>query len=211
MRLAVFGATGRIGRHVVEQAVAQGHAVIAFVRDPSRLPVPAERLTVVTGDIGDPSAVETAVAGAGAVISALGPKHNTAAEAQRVVEGMRNVLAAMERHGVRRLVNLSGGAIRVPGEWKRPAGAIASAVVRLLARHVVAAKQREFELIRRSGLDWVAVRPPRVTDGPLTGRYRTGDVALGPRSRISNRDVADFMLRQLTDDSYLRQAPFVSY
>ena len=207
----MFGATGRIGRHVVEQAVAHGHAVVAFVRDPSRLSLPAERLTVVTGDVGDPSAVEAAVDGADAVISAIGPKHNTAAEADRVVDGMRNVLAAMERHGVRRLVNLSGGAIRVPGERKPPADAVASAVVRLLARHVVAAKQREFDLIRRSAVDWVAVRPPRVIDGPLTGSYRAGDVALGPRSRISNRDVADFLLRQLTDDTYVRQAPFVSY
>jgi len=210
VRLAAFAATGRIGRHVGEQAVAPGHAVVTFVRDPSRVPGTTDRLTVAIGDVADPSAVEAAVAGADAVIGALGPKHNTAADAERVVDGMRNVLAAMERHRVPRLVNLSGGAIRVPGERKRPADAIASAVARRLARPVLAAKQREFDLIRRSAVDWVAIRPPRVIDGPLTGSYRTGTIALGPRSVISNRDVADFMLRQLSDETYLRQAPFIS-
>ena len=211
MRVALFGATGAIGRHVLEQAIAAGHEVTAFTRDSGRLSLHDERARAVEGDARSAERVAATIEGADAVISALGPSSNRRAEVEMAVTAMTNILAAMEHHGVKRLVALSGGAVEVPAERKARGDAIASAVVRFLARHVVAAKQREFRLIHASSVDWVAVRAPRVTDGPLTGKYRTGQLALGPRSAISRADLAHFMLRCLNEDTYLRQAPFISY
>ena len=211
MRVAVFGGTGAIGRHLVEQAVDAGHDVTALVRDAARLPTASARLAVVQGELDDRERVGTCVAGAEAVLSALGPARNTTYEADRMVAGVGQILAAMEQHGVRRFVGLSGAGVRVVGERKALPDAVASAVVRLFAGHVLDAKQREYELIRRTDLDWVIVRPPRVVDGPLTGNYRVGALRVGPRSRIARADVAHFMLRQLNDDTYLRQAPVIAY
>jgi putative NADH-flavin reductase len=211
VRVAVFGGTGAIGRHLVDQAVDAGHDVTSLVRDAARLPTASPRLVVVQGDLDDEERVATCLAGAEAVLSAVGPTGNTARDADRMVAGVARILAAMEQHGVRRLVALSGAAVRVEGERKAVPDVVVSAVARLFARHVVDAKQREYDLIRRSDLDWVIVRPPRVVEGPLTGNYKAGAVRVGPRSKISRADLGHFMLRQLDDDTYLRQAPFVTY
>lgn len=210
MRIGLFGATGAIGRHVLEQALEAGHQVSALTRDGDRLAA-TPALRVVEGDAGTAATVADVVAGTDAVVSALGPSTNAPAEVGIAVAAITNILDAMHQHGVRRVVALSGAAVEVPGERKAFPDAVASAVVRLFARHVVAAKQREFGLIHASDLDWVAVRPPRVTDGPPTGRYRTGELKLGPRSAISRADLAHFMLRSVTDDTHLRRAPFISY
>lgn len=83
-------------------------------------------------------------------------------------------------------------------------------LVRRLARHVVGAKQREFEELRRSSVDWVAVRPPFVSDGPVTRVYRIG-LECPPGRRIARADVAHLMLHQALDDAYVRKGPFVAY
>ncbi|MDQ3880229.1 MAG: NAD(P)H-binding protein, partial [Chloroflexota bacterium] len=121
------------------------------------------------------------------------------------------LIDAMEAHDVRRLVNLSGAGVEVPGDRKPAFDRLMSRLVRLFARHVVAAKQAEFDELARSGLDWVAVRPPLVRDGPRTGEYRSGLDVLHPGARISRADVADFMLSQATAPTFVRQAPFVCY
>lgn len=210
MRIALFGASGGIGRHVRERARAAGHGLTMLSRDASSLePLhPGER--VVVGDIGDPDQVAETVAGADAVVSAVGPTSNTPDQVTLFERYARALVAAMEVHGVRRVVALSGAGVTAPGERKRLPDRIASAFVGRVVRHVVQAKQRELEILAGSGLEWVAPRPPRVVEGPPTGSYRAGDISIGPRSRITQADLAEFMLRQLVDDDHLRHAPFVS-
>ncbi len=213
MRLTILGGTGKIGRLVVEQALAAGHEVTVLARDPRRLAAVAQRsgMRVVEGDVSDPDALAKAVDGANAVISALGPTGNAPDQVAKLREGMRNLIAAMDRHGVRRVVNLSGAAVDVPGDRKPLFDRVASRIVRILARYVVEAKQAEFEQLASSSLDWVAVRPPLVNDGPRTGRYRAGIDILRPGARISRADIADFMLAEAIEPTYIRQAPFILY
>ncbi|MDL2335296.1 MAG: NAD(P)H-binding protein [Chloroflexota bacterium] len=208
MRVLIFGASGNIGRHVREEARAAGHELVLFTRDPAGLePVQAGE-TVVAGDIADPAAVERAVQGAEAVISVLGPTTNSADQVQLFEAFAKALVAAMKRSGARRLVTISGAGCTLPGEIKPVSGRVASAVVRLFVRHVVEAKQRELNVIVASDLDWTAPRPARVTDAPATGKYRVGRDAKG--FQVSAADLAQFMVAQLADDSYLRQAPIVS-
>lgn len=208
--LAVFGASGAVGREVVEQALRNGDTVRAFVRHVARLPLRHERLQVVEGDLRDDAAVGRAVAGSDAVVDALGPVQGTDWETDTFADAARSILAAMERHGVRRVVVLSGGAVSLPGERKAWSDAIASRLVRVTAGRLVEAKQRELDVVRRSALEWVVVRSPRVIEGGLTGRYRAGRIALGPRSRISRPDLAHYLLRQVREDANLHGAPYVS-
>ena len=210
MRIAVFGGTGRIGRQVVPEALSRGHDVVALVRDPARLPLRHERLAVVRGDVRDPDAVRTAVGGADAVISALGPRRNTRRDEEAHVAGMANILRAMRERGVRRLVTVLGAGIDAEGDRKGPVDRLASRVVRRLARHVHAAKRREFDLLLASDdVEWVAARPPIVTGGPGTGRYRA-DLRRPPGRRIAVGDLARFLLDQLQEDAFVRKAPFVA-
>ena len=209
MRILLFGATGGIGSAFRDQAHDLGHELVLFVRDPDRLAPLREAETPIIGDIAQQSDVERALdAGIEAVASALGPTTNTADQAS-LFEGFARVLVAgMQARGVSRLVSISGAACVLPGERKTLGARVASAFVRLSVRHVVEAKQRELELIVASDLDWTLPRPPRVVPGPRTGAYRVGPDARG--LRINHGDVADFMVRALSDGSYIREAPYLS-
>lgn len=209
MRVLLFGASGDIGRHVRDMAHAAGHELILFTRDSGKLEPLRDREHVIVGDIADGARVADAVSGVNAVVSGLGPTTNTADQVP-LFEAFANTLVnSMTATGVKRLVTISGGAVATPGERKPLSGRIASGVVRLFVRHVVAAKQHEFNIIAASSLEWVAPRPPRVVDAPFTGVYRVGPSARG--MTIGNADLAHFIVTQLTDTTYLRQAPYISY
>jgi putative NADH-flavin reductase len=211
MRLTVLGGTGRIGRLIVEQALTAGDDVTVLVRDPQKLGPITERVRVVPGSVSDPAVVRDAVAAADAVISAIGPDGNTADQVVALRDGMRTVIEAMRETGVGRIVNLSGAAVDVPGDHKPMIDRFASRIVRLVSGHVVGAKQAEFDELLASGFEWVAVRPPLVTDGPHTGRYRAGLDVLHPGARISRADIADFMLAQAAEPTFAQAAPFICY
>jgi putative NADH-flavin reductase len=205
MRVTVFGASGRVGRHVVAAARAAGHELTVLSRS-AELPV-REGVAVVKGDMGELEAVRRAVAGSEAVVSAVGPRNNTRGDELALEAGMRNVTQAMADGGVRRLVVLSGAAVTVPGDRKPVIDTVASRFVRLMARHVVGAKQREFQVIAATDLDWTALRPAIVTDGEPRG-YRLS-MQLRPGARTTRADVGQAMVDQLTDAEFIRRAPFV--
>jgi putative NADH-flavin reductase len=203
MKITILGASGSIGRHVLSQALEAGHEVTVLVRDPAKLGDLAGRVRVVTGSIDDGSAVDQAIAGTEVVISAIGPDGNRPDQVARLGDGMRHTIDAMRRHGVRRIVNLSGAGITAPGERKPAVDRLVSRFVRLMARHVVASKQAEYDALARTDLEWVAVRPAIVTDGEHTGRYIAGPDALRPGARISRADVADLMLAQAQQPTHV--------
>lgn len=194
---------------MVEQALEMGHEVTAFARDAAGVPVRHERLRVVTGDVTDAKAVDGAVAGRDAVLIALGHTKTSAKDVQEV--GTANIVAAMKKHGVRRVVSLTGAGVRDPKDEPKLFDRVIVAALKLLQRDVLEDAERHAGVLRESGLDWVIVRGPVLNDGPRTGEYRVGYVGKNSGSKISRADVADFMLKQLTDDGHLRAAPMVSY
>jgi len=208
MRIVIFGATGQTGRLLTNQAVSAGHDVTAFVRDPGRLNVPGGSVRVVQGNVLDAALVDRAVAGQEAVLVALA----TATRGQPPVlpEGIRHILDSMEKHGVRRIVVLSAA-----GALHEPAGSVVGSLGLRLARAYLPGVYREhramLEELRTRNLDWIAVRPVILTNGPRTGRYRVVVEGI-PRwgFRISRADVADFMIRQVTSDEFVRKLPAVA-
>ena len=208
MKLTVFGATGKTGRHLVEQALAKGHTVTALARNPAKLDFKHERLKLIQGDIRDAARVSEALAGADAVITVLGPASNKPELA--VSQGMDNILAAMRQHGVRRLIQSAGAGVRDPKDQPTLVHAFFGILVRVLSPNVVKDMEHVVDNVRRSNLDWTVVRVPMLTEDPATGRVREGYVgkAIGPR--LSRADMAAYLLRQLESQTYLRQAPAIS-
>jgi putative NADH-flavin reductase len=204
-QLTVLGSTGRIGSLVLEAAGRAGHAITVLVR---KMPeAPPDGVRVIVGSLEDLEAVRQAVTGADAVIAALGPRADTAQAETDLVEGMRTLVAAMSGDRVERLVALSGAAVDVPGDRKPLLDRVASRVVHVAARHVVGAKQREFEVFSASPLAWTALRPPIVGDGAPRG-YRLSE-QLRPGARVTRADVAQALLDVVGDETYVRRAPFV--
>lgn len=210
MKLTVFGATGGIGRELVRQALDAGHEVTAVVRDPARLGVTGDRLEVVRSDLAGPEELWAAVRGRHAVLSGLGARgRKDAGVAARLT---RTVLAAMEAEGVRRLLVVSAGPVGPSpaddGALDRGMRGLVSAILK-----DVYADLREMEAeLARSGTDWTSVRPPRLRDKPLTGRYRTVVGGFPPKGRfIARADVAHAMLSMIDAEETLKQGVGVAY
>ncbi|KOG58904.1 NAD(P)H-binding protein [Streptomyces flaveolus] len=210
MKLTVFGATGGIGRELVRQALDAGHEVTAVVRDPARLTVTGDRLEVLRSGLADPEELRPAVRGRDAVLSGLGARsRKDAGVATRLT---RTVLGAMEAEGVRRLLVVSAGPVGPApvddGPLDRGVRGLVSAVLK-----DVYADLREMEAeLARSGTDWTSVRPPRLQDKPLTGRYRTAVGGFPPKGRfIARADVAHAMLSMIDARETLKQGVGVAY
>ncbi|MGK7925192.1 MAG: NAD(P)-dependent oxidoreductase [Spirulina sp.] len=209
MKLVIFGATGGTGRQVVKQALEQGHAVTAFVRNPDKLDIQHTHLEVVQGDVMDLPSVEKAVRGQDAVVCVLGagPKMTGTIRSQ----GTQQIIRAMEKVAMRLLICQSTvGAVdrreSLNFFWKY-------IMFGFLLRNVLADHERQENEVKNSQLDWTIVRPGSFVDGERTGNYRHGFPGTDKTSqlKITRADVADFILKQLTDDTYLGKTPSLSY
>jgi putative NADH-flavin reductase len=209
LRILVFGATGPTGRELVSQALEQGHDVTAFARRPDAVPAQKGKLRVAQGDaMREPDAIAEAVQGQDAVLSALGT--GKVLFPNRLQErSLGNIVPAMERAGVRRLVVMSAFGV---GDMMRDASLVQRLMYATLLSAVFADKARGEASVRASALDWTIVYPTVLTSGPRTGRYRAGErLEMQGLPAISRADVAHFMLGQLTDAPYLRRGVAISY
>jgi putative NADH-flavin reductase len=208
MNIVIFGASGATGNQLVSQALKGGHVVTAFVRNPAKLAIAHERLKIIQGNVSNYVQVEDAIQNQQAVISALGVsvtlKHDPA-----VVQGVQNIVKAMENAGVKRLVYLSTFGV---SENRAELGFFAHQIMPLVLGKEFMDHDLKEDFIRKSKLEFTIVRPSRLTNGPMTGKYRHGErVRFNPVvSPVSRADVAAFMLRQLTDNTYLYKAPRVA-
>lgn len=209
-RILVVGATGGTGRQLVLQALERGFAVTALVRDPSRLTISHPQLTVVRGDVLDQGSVDAAMRGQEAVLSALG--HKRYFSPTRILsEGTRNILRAMEAHGVSRFVCETSLGI---GDSAGRMGLYYTLfTIPVILPFYFWDKTRQERIIAGSDVEWIIVRPGVLTNAEKRGRYRHGS-HIGSflwTVRISRGDIADFMLNQLESDEYLRAAPGVCW
>lgn len=207
MRLTIFGATGGIGAELFRQALAAGHEVTVAVRNPGKLAASRNGTRVITTDLEhpEPATLESAVAGAEAVLSGVGPR--PMANAGVAEHGTRAIVTAMQATAVRRIIVVSAAPIstmpspgrphppgRDPGEgfFMRNLG---TPFFRMVLRERYTDLALMEDVLRGSGLDWTIFRPPRLTNGKLTGAYRT---AIGRNLKggnlISRADVAHAML-----------------
>lgn len=208
-RLTVFGGTGRTGRKVVELALARGDSVTVLVRDGSRLGKEvAERVDVVEGDAVDPAAVEKAVQGASAVLSALGHAKGSPKDVETAA--LRNIVGAMEKEGVRRLVVLANTAVKDDGDRPTVGQRLLLWLLRTFGRDVYQDSLTKGAVVKGSGLDWTLVRASILTNGRPTGRYRVGQMGKGMGVAVSRGDIAEFMLKCATEGTYVRECPYVS-
>jgi putative NADH-flavin reductase len=209
MKIAVFGPTGLSGRELVRQALEAGHHVSAYARTPSKLDITDERLTVVRGELDDTEAIEEAVRGADAVISLLGPTGDVTGTP--LSSGMQNVLAAMKKFGVRRIVLVGTASVSDPNDLPDFKFRLLVAVIRTLLPGAYAEIIRIAEAVRATDLDWTIVRLPLLNNKPKTGRLRVGYYGQGRiRMFLSRADLAAFMLGQAADARFIRKAPAIS-
>jgi putative NADH-flavin reductase len=223
MKLVVFGATGGIGRQVLEQAIVAGHDVTAVVRDPKKL-IGARTVNIVTADLAtvSPTALATAIKGADAVISCLGPR--SATDTGIASSGTRVIVQAIQAAHIRRIVTISAAPVSTvpspgrPNPPKHDPGDqflmryLLSPIIKAVFRKPYADLAIMEDILRESALDWTIVRPPRLSYTALTGTYRT---AIGQNLAggmiIPRADVAHLMLATLEQQELIKRTVGIAY
>ena len=203
MKLLILGATGGTGQQLVVQSLNRFHDVTALVRDPAKLSLNHEKLTVIKGDALDKDVVQKALQGQDAVLSALG-KGKSLKSSDLILNAMSILIPAMNATGVKRLVFLSAFGV---GETFKQANFIQKIIFSTFLKNIYSDKAKAEDRLRSSTLDWVLVCPVVLTNAPLTGKYKVGEkLLMKGMPKITRADVADFMLLQLNDNTYLKKA-----
>jgi uncharacterized protein YbjT (DUF2867 family) len=208
MKLTILGGTGRTGRILIEQALAAGHEVTAFTRTPWRLGIEHAKLSPIHWNINEADKSVDALAGSVAVFSVMGPVNNVPGFA--VSRSLELIIAAMQKHAVRRLIVTAGAGVRDPSDTPKRADQLMGMALRLAAPHVLADMRRLVEVVRSSDRAWTIIRVPKLTDEPRQGRMIVGYVGRDMGVTLSRADLAAFLLKQIGDDTYLHKAPMIS-
>ena len=206
MKVLILGSTGGTGQQLVLQSLEHNYEVTALARDPSKLNTRHAMLTVIKGNVLDKSLLTQIIGDKDAVISALGVGRSLKS-GDLMANAVNLLIAAMVEKKVSRLILLSAFGV---GSTFTQASFIQKFVYRLPLRNVYADKANADEQVRNSKLDWTLVYPVLLTDKPRTGKYKVGEkLSMSGMPKISRADVADFIVRQLADNSYIRKSPII--
>ena len=199
IRTVIFGATGKTGQHVCRRALEEGQAVTAFTRSVNKIDCGNLNLRAFQGDVNDAELVAAAVTNQDAAIVVLGS--NGLGDKTTLTDGTRNVVDGMTRHNVRRLVVLSAAGV---GESWEQTPWLARIMFKTMLRNIYSDHETQEALVKQSSLDWTIVRAAILKDEPASGDYTVSNS--GKVKNINRADLADFLVRQVSDPAYIKQA-----
>ncbi len=209
-KIALFGATGKTGKEFLTKALQAEYDIKALVRDPQKLTTTSDKLQIIQGDVLDQNAVDATVEGTDMVVSLFG--HVKGSPEWLQTNGTKNIIASMQTHKVNKIISLSGGGLPYP-EKDRPR--FPDKVIRLIMKIAVPKILNDaiehHRVLKESGLKWTIVRAPRLTVEPERGNYRVGWVGVNASTKVGRADLADFILKQINNEDFNYQLPFISY
>lgn len=205
MKIVIFGASGKTGSLLVNQALTSGHEVTAYVRRPESVKAENKNLKVVVGQLSDAAKIKSAIAGANVCVSTLGG-NSLSKHATEFMEGIQHIIKAMEDEKVKRLIYMSSiGAGNSRELMAQPVRFfIADVMLRIpLADHTINENR-----IAKSSLNWTVIRPGGLTDGPMKTdiKHGTEKVMLKGNPTISRASAAAFILKEITNETYRNKA-----
>ena len=202
MKLAIFGATGRVGSEILKRALEDGHQVTALQRSPKLDKHP--NLETVFGNVREGKDIERVITGADAVFSALGTDKTTT-----LTDALPFIIESMERHGINRIITIGTAGIlnsRLEDGKLRYQGGDSNRKMTFAAEE----HKKAFRLLEQSNLEWTIVRGPVLTNKPGTGHVEVGHVGTVRGFKLSREDLADFVLKEIEDGNYVHQMPFLT-
>ncbi|MFP4289424.1 MAG: NAD(P)-dependent oxidoreductase [Bacteroidales bacterium] len=208
-KIALFGSTGQTGKLFIQLALEKGYAIKALVRNPQKIQLDHPGLEVIKGDVLNPKEVEETVAGCDIVVSLFG--HVKGSPEWLQTNGTKNIVEAMKNKSVDKIISLSGGGLPFP-EKDRPKfpDKMIRLIMKLAVPKILNDAIEHHKVLSKSGLKWIIVRGPRLTNEDPKGRYRVGWVGVNASTKIARADLSDFILKQIEDEQFHFQMPFVS-
>lgn len=208
--IAIFGGTGQTGMEFLKLALAKGYKVKALVRTPEKLEVTHQNLEVFQGDVLNEKDVSAVVQDSTVVASLFG--HVKGSPEWLQTDGTKNIVSAMKKHGVDKIISLSGGGLPFPEKDKpKFADKMIRIIMKIAVPKILNDAIEHHKVLENSRLDWTIVRGPRLTNDQPKGTYRVGWVGVHASTKIARADLADFILKQVEGESFIHQMPFVSY
>jgi putative NADH-flavin reductase len=209
MKIAILGSTGFVGKVLLEKALEKGYQIKTLVRDPEKLGIHKERVEFVSGSASQSDKLEQTVSGTEVVLSTLPPIGNTD-EPEKCAQAMKNLVAILERNAVKRYIHI-GGAVHGGGtdeNWTL-SRQILKFYLNIVYKRGLIAKQLEWEVLRKSNLEWTLVRPPRVIKEKRKGHLVANEKNLAS-VQVNVDDLAEFILEQINSDRWIAKAPLVA-
>lgn len=209
MKIAILGSTGFVGKILLEKALERGYQVKTLVRDPEKLGIYKERVEFISGSASQPDKLEKIVSGTDAVISTLPPIINTN-EPEKSAEVMEDLVSLLDRNAIKRFIHI-GGAVHGGGtdeNWTLSRNLLRF-YLNLVCKPILIAKQLEWEVLRKSNLDWTLVRPPRITKDQPIGHLIADERNLAS-VQVNVEDLVEFLLEQIASRKWIGKAPLVA-
>jgi putative NADH-flavin reductase len=209
MHVTVFGASGNIGKLIVEQALANGHFLNAYVRNISKLKVTHPHLHIVEGELDNKVGIKSVLNEADVVISVLGPPLVRNYEGMPLAEAHKHIISAMKEKGIKRFITLATPSVKFEKDKK----SIATVLPGIMAKLFFPKPYKEImeigEIMKNSKLDWTVVRIIAPNNKPATGKIKVsfGDEKLS--FGISRTDIAAFILKESETGSYIKSMPII--
>jgi putative NADH-flavin reductase len=209
-KIIVFGATGNTGKLVVEQALQAGHQVTVVIRNPEVFTIRNQNLEIIKGDVLEPMTFENAIKEKDSVVSCLGIKKREPTTIYS--NGVRNIITAMRKENVNRIICLSAGAVIVPPKSSFILKFVTKNILQRLFKYMYADMLRMEKILSESDLNWTVIRPPRLINTKRTCKYRTAvNEYISNPSKISRADLADYIVNHLTDEKTFEAIIEISY
>jgi putative NADH-flavin reductase len=209
--IALFGLTGRTGKPLAELLLSQGYTIRALVRNPDAVKIKHPNLLLLQGNVLVKEDVERTIDGTEAFVSVLGHVRSDKQRNDMQTIATEHILAAMAKHGVKRIISLTGGAVSYKDDKPKLVDKAFSFVMGLVAKNIVADAVAHASRIAASSTEWTIVRAPRILEAPPKGTYRVGLVGVNTSTTIAYGDLAAFIAKELTLPEHVHSMPFVSY
>jgi putative NADH-flavin reductase len=204
--IALIGGTGKAGSVLVKELIKRGFRVKMLTRKPDKIKCVHNRIKVVHGDAREYKAINELITGCDTVISTMGSARGEEPAFSQVT---KNVLRVMQAQKLSRFIVLTGLTLDIPTDKKGFRTRVLSGLMRRSFPSIVADKQRGYDILAESGLDWTLVRVPLIDQKEQSGGMKT-DLRDCPGRKIGVSDLASFLIQQIEDTTYFRKAPFVS-
>lgn len=209
-KIALFGATGQTGKEFTKIALQKGYEIKALARNPDKLDIQHQNIKVLKGDVLNSEDVLQTIKGCDVAVSLFG--HVKGSPEWLQTNGTKNIISAMKDLNVQKIISLSGGGLPYSQKDKpKPADRMIRFIMKLLVPKILNDAIEHHKVLAESGLKWIIVRGPRLTNNHARGVYRVGWVGVNASTQIARADLADFIVKQIEDDTFLNQMPFVSY
>lgn len=207
-KVAIIGGTGKAGRHIAAEALQKGYQVRMLVRDPRKLKHLDKSIEIVKGSIQDIEAIRLLLKGCGTVINTFGQPYK---DKPIYRESTENILDAMKEFEIRRYIGVTGGSLTIEGDKKSIWNRIGAKMFDIFLSTMRKDKKREWEILNETEhIEWTLIRLPFIIDGIKTAHIKENLVDM-PGTKITNQDIASFIISQINDFKYIKKAPFISH